>query len=47
MNSQDIEEILRQKLKNSTLKTAVKEVADEYKLNKSQVYALALRLKDE
>lgn len=44
---EDIEEILRRKLKNSTLKTAVKEVADEYKLNKSQVYALALRLKDE
>lgn len=44
---EDIEEILRRKLKNTTLKTAVKEVADEYKLNKSQVYALALRLKDE
>ena len=44
---EDIEEILRQKLKNTTLKTAVKEVAEEYKLNKSQVYALALRLKDE
>ena len=44
---ENIEEILRRKLKQTTLKTAVKEVADEYKLNKSQVYALALRLKDE
>lgn len=44
---EDIEEILRQKMNQTTLKTAVKEVADEYKLNKSQVYALALRLKDE
>ena len=44
---EDIEEILRKKMHQTTLKTAVKEVADEYKLNKSQVYALALRLKDE
>lgn len=44
---ENIEEILRKKMKQTTLKTAVKEVADEYKLNKSQVYALALRLKDE
>ena len=43
----DIEKILRQKLKQTTLKSAVKEIADEYKLNKSQVYALALRLKND
>ena len=38
---------INQKLQKTTLKTAVKEVADEYKFNKSQVYQLALRIKNE
>ncbi len=43
----DIEKILVQKLKETTLKSAVKEISEAYKLNKSQVYALALRLKND
>lgn len=46
-NIENIEEILADKIKNMTLKSAVKEVCEQYKLNKNDVYALALRLKNE
>lgn len=43
----DIKEILHQRLQETSLKTAVKEISAEYKLSKNDVYALALELKDE
>jgi len=43
----DIKEILRERLQETSLKTAVKEISAEYKLSKNDVYALALELKDE
>ncbi len=43
----NIEQILRQKMTEKSLKTAVKEVCDEFSLSKNEVYALALRLKNE
>ncbi|MFV0625970.1 MAG: 16S rRNA (cytidine(1402)-2'-O)-methyltransferase [Alphaproteobacteria bacterium] len=41
----DVEKILKEKLKDSSLKDAVKEVVKEYKLNKNEVYEMALRIK--
>lgn len=43
----DIKEILQKRLRQTSLKTAVKEITAEYNLNKNDVYALALELKDE
>lgn len=43
----DIEGLLREKLKHLPLKTAVKELVETYQLNKNEVYALALKVKDE
>ena len=43
----DVREILRKRLQETSLKTAVKEITEQYKLNKNEVYALALELKDE
>lgn len=43
----DISGILRKKLAEMPLKTAVKEVVGEYKLNKNDVYEQALRIKNE
>ena len=43
----DVREILRMRLQETSLKTAVKEITEQYKLNKNEVYALALELKDE
>ena len=43
----DLEAILREKLQQIPLKTAVKEVVSEYKQNKNEVYELALRIKNE
>ena len=43
----DIEDVLIKKLQKTTLKSAVKEISQEYKLNKSKVYELALRLKND
>ena len=43
----DVRDILRRRLKETSLKTAVKEVCAAYNLNKNDVYALALELKDE
>lgn len=43
----DVRDILRRRLGETSLKTAVKEICEQYKLNKNDVYALALELKDE
>ena len=43
----DIREILQKRLQETSLKTAVKEITEKYKLNKNEVYALALELKNE
>lgn len=43
----DISEVLRRKLAEKPLKTAVKEVVEEYKLSKNDVYEQALRIKNE
>ena len=43
----DVRGILRMRLQETSLKTAVKEITEQYKLNKNEVYALALELKDE
>ena len=43
----DIHDILRHRLQETSLKTAVKEICAEYNLNKNEVYALALEIKDE
>lgn len=42
----DIEKILVEELKESTLKDAVKKVSDTYKLKKSDVYEKALKIKN-
>ncbi len=42
----DLEQILAGELKNSTLKDAVRKVADKYNLKKSDVYEKALELKN-
>ncbi len=43
----DVREILQKRLAETSLKTAVKEICTQYGLNKNEVYALALELKDE
>ncbi len=43
----DLEALLREKLIKFPLKTAVKEIVQEYKLNKNEVYRLAIKIKDE
>lgn len=43
----DVRGILQKRLAETSLKTAVKEICEQYKLNKNEVYALALELKDE
>lgn len=43
----DIETLLREKLKDSSVKTAVKELVETYGLNKNEVYEMALKVKDE
>lgn len=42
----DIEAILTEKMKNMPLKSAVTETVKEYKLNKNEVYRLAVKLKN-
>lgn len=42
----DLEQILAEELKNSTLKDAVRKVADKYNLKKNDVYEKALELKN-
>lgn len=46
-SADDIKEILRKRLGETSLKTAVKEISAEYKLPKNDIYAMALELKDE
>lgn len=43
----DIEALLRQELQNNSLKSAVKNLVEQYNLNKNEVYELALKIKDE
>ena len=43
----DIEALLREKLAEMSLKSAVKALVEEYNLNKNEVYNLALKIKDE
>lgn len=43
----DVEALLRERLTQQPLKTAVKELVAAYGLNKNEVYALALKVKDE
>ena len=43
----DLDSLLRQKLQYLPLKTAVKEIVTEYGLNKNDVYAKALEIKNE
>lgn len=43
----DVREVLQRRLRETSLKTAVKEICEQYKLNKNEVYDLALELKDE
>ena len=42
-----IKNLLRQRLRQTSLKTAVKEICAEFKLNKNEIYDLALEVKDE
>lgn len=44
---EDVKEVLLDKMKNMSLKSAVKDVCESYSLNKNDVYALALELKNE
>lgn len=43
----DIEALLKAKLPQMSLKSAVKALVDEYHLNKNEVYELALKIKNE
>ena len=43
----ELKPLLQQRLSQTSLKTAVKEICSQYNLNKNEVYALALELKDE
>ena len=43
----DLDSLIRKKLQSLPLKTAVKELVNEYKLNKNDVYARALEIKNE
>jgi len=43
----DIRPLLVARLKQTSLKTAVKEICEQYNLNKNDVYALALEIKNE
>lgn len=43
----EVEGLLREKLLQMSLKSAVKALADNYNLNKNDVYELALKIKNE
>lgn len=43
----DVAQVLKKRLAETSLKTAVKDISEQYKLNKNDVYALALQIKDE
>ena len=42
----DLDSLLKEKLKTQSLKTVVKELVEEYNLNKNEVYEKALRIKN-
>ncbi len=44
---EDVRDILKARLRETSLKTAVKEICEQYSFSKNDVYALALELKDE
>lgn len=44
---EDIKTVLQKRLRETTLKSAVREIADAYNLNKNDVYDLALEIKNE
>lgn len=43
----DVTDILKERMSFVSLKTAVKEISEKYKLSKTEVYDLALRIKNE
>lgn len=43
----DVKEEIRRRLQNNSLKSVVADITKEYKLNKNEVYTLALELKNE
>ena len=43
----DIKDVLAKRLQKTTLKSAVRELSEQFGLNKNEVYALALELKNE
>ena len=43
----DVRELLAKRLQETSLKSAVKELSEQFGLNKNEVYALALELKNE
>ena len=43
----DVEMLLRKELAENSLKTAVKNLVEQYKLNKNEIYELALKIKNE
>lgn len=43
----DVRELLAKRLQETSLKTAVKELSEQFGLNKNEIYALALELKNE
>lgn len=45
--AEDVKDLLAKRLKVTTLKSAVKEIAEQFGINKNEVYAMALELKHE
>ena len=45
--AEDVKDLLAKRLKETTLKSAVKEIAEQFGINKNEVYAMALELKHE
>ena len=43
----DLDKILKQKMQNFPLKTAVSQIVSEYNINKNEVYRLAIKIKNE
>ena len=43
----DIETLLRNELKNTSVKSAVKNLTEKYAVNKKDIYQLAIKIKDE
>ncbi len=45
--AEDVKDLLAKRLRKTTLKSAVKEMAEQFGINKNEVYAMALELKHE